>query len=82
MPRGVKGSGVKPPNKSIEDKIAEQDDIIKTCKSKIAEANRQKKALLETKEKQDAVVLLDIMKETGMTAQQLLDIVKGTKKAK
>lgn len=81
MPRGVKGSGEpRAPRKTVNDKIAAIDAKIEKLKQEIAELTAQKKELENIKEQKKTSELLKVMEESGLSADELLEIAKTAKK--
>jgi len=77
LPRGVKGSGTTPrARKTLDEKIADIEKNIDAHKSAIAELTTQKKTLLEEKEREKTGELLKVIGESGMTADQLLELIQ------
>jgi len=80
MPRGVKGSGTpRTPKKSIDERIADIEKTIEAYKKQISELTAQKKALIEEKELERTSELLKALKETGMSTDQILELIKKNK---
>jgi hypothetical protein len=77
MPRGVKGTGTpRKPKKTIDEKVSDIDVAIEGLKAKIAELNKEKKSLLETRETEKTTELLKVINDSGMSASDLLALVK------
>ena len=76
MPRGEKGTGAPRRRKSIEDKIADLDRSIEAHKNTIAELTNQKKVLIGEREREKTQELLKVMEASGMTADELIELVK------
>jgi hypothetical protein len=71
MPRGVK--------KNIDDRIAEIDKVIEAHKNKLDDLKAERKALLEARELERTSELLKIIDESGMSTDQLIELVKKSK---
>ena len=78
MPRGVRGSGK--PKKSIDERINDIDKAIAVHKKEIAELTAQKKALLKDKKNENKNELLKVVSESGMTPEQLRELIDKVKK--
>ncbi|MDR1439460.1 MAG: hypothetical protein LBJ10_05470 [Clostridiales bacterium] len=77
MPRGIKGSGPKKNlGRPIDEQVAEIDAEIAAYKQKISAAKKQRSALLNGKQKEYSEAISKVMKETGLTAEQLLELAK------
>ena len=67
MPRG--------PKKSIEEKIVDID-------KKIAELIEEKKDLMDKKEQESKVELLKIIDKSGLSTEELLELIESKSKSK
>ena len=77
MPRGVKGSGKSKTIKSIDDQIAEIDSFINSLQTKLSGAKAKRKELFELKKKSEIDAIQKIMKECGLTTQQLKKLIES-----
>ena len=77
MPRGQKGTGAPRRRKTIDEKIATIDKSIEMHKDAIAGLSNRRKALVGEREQEKNQELLKIMDETGLTADQLIELVKN-----
>ena len=79
MPRGVKGSGNAKPTKSLESRIAENDALIESLQTKLTEARAKRKELRRIKEKSDIEAIQKIIHKSGMTPDQLKELISDKK---
>jgi septal ring factor EnvC (AmiA/AmiB activator) len=81
MPRGVKGSGTpKKARKSIDQRISELQATIQEKKDSIKSLEDQMKMLYEEKKREQTTEILNVLKDTGMTPEELLELAKSAKK--
>ena len=81
MPRGIKGSGIaRKSRKPIDERIADIEKTIEEYKAKIADLNNQRKALLDEKERENRDELLKIISNSGMSAQQIQELIDKANK--
>ena len=79
MPRGVKGSGKVKPPKSLESRIAENDALIESLQTKLTEARAKRKELRRIKEKSEIEAIQKIIHKSGMTPDQLKELISDKK---
>ena len=79
MPRGVKGSGTPRQIKSLDERLAEIEATIETLTNQLSEAKAQRKILIAEKEKENATAIIKAMKKSGISTDELLDLIQGSK---
>ena len=82
MPRGVKGPGKtkKTTKKTIDEKIADIEKSIADHKKAVSLLNAQRRALHKTKKSENKSELLKVVAESGMSADELRELIAKIKK--
>jgi phage shock protein A len=78
MPRGVKGSGK--PKKTIDERIADIDVSIAGLKKDVSDLMAQKRSLQKEKKNENKNELIKVVAESGLTPDELLDLINKAKK--
>ena len=74
MPRGVRS-----PKKTIDQQIEELDAKIASYQQQIADVKDVKKKLLKEKEEAQIIEIKNILNESGMTADELAELIAKRK---
>lgn len=74
MPRGRRSISAK----TLEEQLLELDAAIEEYKNKIIAAKEKKKELLGRKEKEDLASLLNVVKASGKTPSELLEMIQSS----
>ena len=79
MPRGIKGSGTPKIKKAIDDRIAAIEAEIEGHKAAIEKLAGDRKELIAEKRRETTNELLKVIEQSGMSPEQLLELVSGAK---